>query len=126
KEIAIGKKLAEYPPVSDLPPGINGWIKVNSNIISNTQLQSIFKNVSIASISSLEDGNTDEKVINDAVEAGQDFIADLRNLGTGIISNKAIQEGRQSTFDEHKNEIVGYQYDATLENSCDYCADLDG
>ena len=119
-------KMLAIPKTTDLPAGINGWVKANAYIIAEAQ-QTGFKNkLTLAALKSLDNARSDDQIISDVDDTADVYIKNAPLLGAGIIAQKTENEGRWSLFQDFKNEIQGFEFSAMLENSCELCAELDG
>jgi hypothetical protein len=103
-----------------------GWVQTNSEAIANIQQADLLKKVKFAAISSLEGGASDDQIVFDAGEEGQEYIDNDNNLGGDVVAAKGINQGRWDMFQEFSDIIQGFQFSSVMEpTTCDLCASLD-
>jgi hypothetical protein len=123
------KKFAENKTVkvSELSPGVYGWVKGHAENAVNAQYATITKVMTLEAQNGLDNNLTDDQIVFNAAESGEEYVDKTRNTGEQIIPVQSVNEGRFSLFQEYKDQIQGFQYSAVLdESTCDYCAALDG
>ncbi len=109
-----------------LPEGLYGWVKARADFNTKSQLDNLSKKLTAAVLTALNNNKSKESVLFDAKEAGEDYLSNINNTGEGIVTVEAINEGRFSMFMENSDDILGFTFDATLENSCPLCRSLHG
>jgi SPP1 gp7 family putative phage head morphogenesis protein len=126
-EVKNKKKAAKQLTDKPLPPGIYGWIKAQADLATSALYSELKKKADIAAVSAIDNGLANDAVIFEAGEILTDYLGDLKNIASGIVVNKAYNEGRDAGFNQYADEIQGYQYSAILDDvTCPLCEALDG
>ena len=120
------KKTKAFAESGELPSGVFGWVKVKGKVAVDTQMQDLYKVVTLQAINRLDNGRDNDETVFDTATIGDEFIDNDSKLGSGILTDEAINEGRWSMFQEYKDQIRGFQFSALLEDTCNLCIDLDG
>ena len=122
------KNFAEKKPIAiddELSPAVRGWVEASAEITTESQYATLQKKLKLTTLNSLNNNKTDEQIVFEAGEAGDEWADDIKNLGDGFTVSQSVNEGRFSMFQDFKEEIQGFQFSALLENSCDLCIELD-
>jgi SPP1 gp7 family putative phage head morphogenesis protein len=111
----------------DIPAGTYGWVKANAEYATDTLYGDLTKKAEGQALKSLDNGRTDDETAYDVGEVIDEWTDIDTNLGAGVVVNKAYNEGRWSAFEQHSDDIWGYQKSEILDEvTCDLCASLDG
>jgi hypothetical protein len=126
-EIKSKKKKFAETNINDLPPGMYAWIKGHAESAVNAQYATITKVMTQQAQDDLDNDQTDDQIVFNAGEAGEEHISEEKNTGEYILPVQSVNEGRFNLFQEYSDQIQGFQFSAILDTStCDYCAALDG
>jgi SPP1 gp7 family putative phage head morphogenesis protein len=126
-----GKLKASYEikqPAPPTPESENNRIVDESIYFVNYNEEKLLSDLKeISAVCLIDEDITPEQAMDKLENAYDTFLNRNVPASSSLVTSGELNNGRQFTFEQYKDELYGYQWSAILDGrTCNYCASMDG